>query len=557
MVNAGWSSVPHLDEKAKRELLASTPPYLRDARSKGTPSLGAGAIYPIPISEIEVGPFAPPMYWKRAYGLDVGWNRTAAIWGAKDPNDNVLYLYAEYYRSHAEPSSHATAIKARGKWIRGVIDSAARGRSQKDGEQLLYLYQQNELKLLSTPSKVVEAGLVTVWQMLEAGRLKIFSTLHNFKAEYMLYRRDEKGNIVKANDHLMDCLSGDTLVCTDTGKRRLRDLVGTKGNVLTVGGVYAPYRDCKMYGRARRVVRLVFNDGTSVVCTPDHRFLSRGCWVPALEMEGKDCDTAISTSIGAQSWSSSSLNQSRNSTENAIIAAASISREAGDGSISRYGKTLMARFRQATTFTIATMIERTISLRIFNSKKRGSIFRIINEVIDGHYRKPPWKPRHCGTEATRGARGIASTMKELLGACTSMPIWIAPTAANALAGASTGLHGSARITARQKRERHLALMTNRGAVSIAAAHSQSTNTPALKHAAENAQLRCVSVKDADVEDVYCITVPSTAAFAIENGLITHNCMRYLVTFWDEVATVMPMDSIKRPGIIIGDRKAGL
>jgi len=67
----------------------------------------------------------------------------------------------------------------------------------------------------------------------------------------------------------------------------------------------------------------------------------------------------------------------------------------------------------------------------------------------------------------------------------------------------------------------------------------------------------VSVKDADVEDVYCITVPSTAAFAIENGLITHNCMRYLVTFWDEVATVMPMDSIKRPGIIIGDRKAGL
>jgi len=26
VVQAGWSSVPHLDEKTKRELLASTPP---------------------------------------------------------------------------------------------------------------------------------------------------------------------------------------------------------------------------------------------------------------------------------------------------------------------------------------------------------------------------------------------------------------------------------------------------------------------------------------------------------------------------------------------------
>ena len=56
MVNAGWDDVPHLDEQTKRELLDSTEPFLQDARSKGTPSLGAGAVWPIPLSEVLVTP---------------------------------------------------------------------------------------------------------------------------------------------------------------------------------------------------------------------------------------------------------------------------------------------------------------------------------------------------------------------------------------------------------------------------------------------------------------------------------------------------------------------
>jgi phage terminase large subunit-like protein len=42
-----WDDVPHLDAKSKQELLNSIPPYQRDARSKGVPQLGSGAIYPI------------------------------------------------------------------------------------------------------------------------------------------------------------------------------------------------------------------------------------------------------------------------------------------------------------------------------------------------------------------------------------------------------------------------------------------------------------------------------------------------------------------------------
>jgi hypothetical protein len=197
------NDVPHLDEKTKSELLAATPPFLRDARSKGIPSLSAGAIYPVPTSEIIVQPFQIPHYWRRAYGLDVGWNRTACIWGALDESVDCMYLYTEHYRGKAEPSVHAAAIRARGDWIPGAIDPAARGRGQKDGEQLLYSYINLGLKLHKA-NNAVDAGLFEVWERLSTGRLKVFSTLQSWLAEYALYRRDEDGDIVKEFDHLMD-----------------------------------------------------------------------------------------------------------------------------------------------------------------------------------------------------------------------------------------------------------------------------------------------------------------------------------------------------------------
>jgi hypothetical protein len=205
LVSAGWNDVPHLTEQAKAELLESTPPHLRKARSEGIPGLGSGAIYPIDLSEVTCKPFQIPPYWPRLYALDVGWKRTAALWLAWDRNVDVIYAYTEHYRGQAEPSIHATAIKARGDWIPGVIDPAARGRSQVDGTQLIEAYRQLGLNL-QPADNAVEAGIYAVWERLSTARLRIFDTCQNLMAEYRLYRRDEKGKIVKEFDHAIDCL---------------------------------------------------------------------------------------------------------------------------------------------------------------------------------------------------------------------------------------------------------------------------------------------------------------------------------------------------------------
>ena len=148
-------------------------------------------------------PFQIPLFWPRCYALDVGWNRTACLWAALDRSADRWYLYTEHYRGKAEPSIHATAIKARGEWIPGLIDPSARGRSQEDGKQLMVTYGELGLKL-EAAKNAVEAGLYDVWERLSTGRLKVFRTLQNWQAEYRLYRRDEDGNVIKQFDHLMD-----------------------------------------------------------------------------------------------------------------------------------------------------------------------------------------------------------------------------------------------------------------------------------------------------------------------------------------------------------------
>lgn len=199
-----WDDVPHLSEETKKELWAELPPYQRDARAKGIPALGSGVIYPVSPDLYEVEPFAIPDFWPRAYALDVGWNRTAALWGAWDRNEDCVYLYSEHYVAEAPPQVHADAIRARGDWIPGVIDPASSGSNQKDGTALRDEYGALGLDL-ALADNTVEAGIHAVYRRLVSGRLKVFKTLTNYRSEVRLYRRDEKGKIVKERDHLMDC----------------------------------------------------------------------------------------------------------------------------------------------------------------------------------------------------------------------------------------------------------------------------------------------------------------------------------------------------------------
>lgn len=221
IVGATWADAPHLSEATKEALFGSYQPFQRDARTRGIPALGSGAVYQIAQTDIRVDPFKIPAHWPRAYGMDTdqGDGFTAATWGALDPETLTLYLYDCYKRQRQQVSVNARAIKDRGE-LPGVADAAALQMTPKDAEQLIRLYQAEGLDL-RLPDKAVESGIEQVWQLMTGGRFKVFASLSPWFGEYRLYRRDEHGRIVKKNDHLMDA----TRYLVRSGMKRARALI--------------------------------------------------------------------------------------------------------------------------------------------------------------------------------------------------------------------------------------------------------------------------------------------------------------------------------------------
>ena len=231
VVMAAWSDCPHLDAASQAEMLLEYPAYQRDARSKGIPALGSGTIYPVPEGEIRCAPFEIPNHWPRCWSADTdagaGW--TACVWLAWDREANCGYIYDCFKRSHTEIAVHIDAIKARGAWIPGVADAAGLAVTTKDSEQVISIWKRGGLDVV-LPTKAVEAGIQEVWSLLSGGRLKIFANCGPVFDEFRLYRRDEKGRIVKKDDHLMDCVRG----AVTSGRERMKTAPGKKDGDLSI-----------------------------------------------------------------------------------------------------------------------------------------------------------------------------------------------------------------------------------------------------------------------------------------------------------------------------------
>jgi phage terminase large subunit-like protein len=209
VVAATWDDVPHITESAKRIQLEGMPEYLRDAKSKGIPALGSGAVYPVNLDTVFVDPFKIPRHWKRVFGMDFGFeDPTAVVWAATNPDDDITYIYSEHYLSKQVAAIHAGAIKVRDKQaefrIPGVADPSGGGRNSGDGKLVRDTYNNElDIKFIAANNSITP-GISNVLSKLVDGSLKIFNTCVNTKGEMKKYRY-EKGKL-KGSDHAMDAL---------------------------------------------------------------------------------------------------------------------------------------------------------------------------------------------------------------------------------------------------------------------------------------------------------------------------------------------------------------
>jgi hypothetical protein len=466
--------------------------------------------------------------------MDVGWKWTKVGWFTRSPESKVCYLHKIYSRGQQEPSIHAAAIREVGAWIPGVIDPAAAGRSQKDGQQLIHLYRGLGLRIYSA-CNAVDAGITKVWMMLQSGQLKVFEDCDDWFEEFRKYRRDLNGNVVKQDDHAMDlCLSGDTLVSTEWGSIPIRLLVGRSGFVRSHSGSLARFVGARLTIRDSETVLLKFGDGSEVISTPDHPFLTPDGWIRADCMMGQRCYNGVSQSIEVERWESELFRQPfRNFADSVIISAEGIIREMGSASMWPYGRLTTDVVCQADpSYIIETTTAPTTAPQISNSWPSQNIPATIKKVMEGRFPKRPSKPLENGTVLLLENAGIRNTTGESRQNYTKTGISSAHIVYNHSQRPGQDATDSVQTDAALTREKHLALIMKNGLALAVAQVLWRIVTKTRNGALDRALDRCISVKNFRRSDVYSLTVPGPSSFCISSGQTVHNTRYFCLSGMD-------------------------
>lgn len=248
-----WAEAKHLDEEERekiKKLYGGSQAQL-DARMNGMPTFGSGLVYPFEDESLFHPRFKLETWWPRLGAIDPGWRHpTACVTAALDPDSDIIYIYNQYAESEKPVSTHASAIKRFGD-IDYAMDPAANQSDKAGGAKLMELYldefhapgewqyiNPSKRRIFNADNSVM-AGINSVYERFEQGKLFIFDDLDKIRKEIKLYRWDEtaKGTprVVKKYDDLMD-----TIRYLVMASHRFRKMGSTRENETVVVEQWRP-----------------------------------------------------------------------------------------------------------------------------------------------------------------------------------------------------------------------------------------------------------------------------------------------------------------------------
>jgi phage terminase large subunit-like protein len=218
LIRATWDDAKHMTKEKRKAYLEQLPERERDMRTRGIPLMGSGLIYPINDENISVDPFNIPDHWSRVCGVDFGVDHPfAAVWLAHDRDTDTIYVYDCYRESGQTIATHTSAVNRRGNWIPVIWPHDGLKRDTRSGVPLADIYRQEGMnmwvdKFSNPPSpgqkegqggQGVEVGITEIYNRMEAGSFKVFSSLSEWFEEKNQYHRKD-GKRVELRDDLMD-----------------------------------------------------------------------------------------------------------------------------------------------------------------------------------------------------------------------------------------------------------------------------------------------------------------------------------------------------------------
>ena len=200
----------HYTPAERSQRIAGYEEWEREARSRGIPLLGEGAIFQFPESKIEEDPLESiPDYWPQLIGIDFGYDHPfAAVHGAWDRDNDVVHITKAYRESKALAPIHVAALKPWGDWLRCAWPHDGT-HTQSDGVTLADQYRRLGLKMLPEHATFhdggfyVEPGIQDMRLRMGTQKLRVNRFLKEWFAEFRSYHR-KNGKIVKENDDLLD-----------------------------------------------------------------------------------------------------------------------------------------------------------------------------------------------------------------------------------------------------------------------------------------------------------------------------------------------------------------
>lgn len=209
----GWDDAPHLDAKTKEDLLSSFPAHQRAMRTKGVPMLGHGRIYDIAEEDVICPAFDIPAHFRVINGMDFGWDHPQAqVQLAIDQESETFYVTRSWKKRMVLADNAWGAVKSWAADVPTAWPADGLQTEKGSGKQQKAYYSEAGFDMLpqhaTWPDGLngVEAGLFEIRDLMLKGKFKIFAGQRDLLDEFLQYHRDERGNIAKTGDDILDAM---------------------------------------------------------------------------------------------------------------------------------------------------------------------------------------------------------------------------------------------------------------------------------------------------------------------------------------------------------------
>lgn len=291
------------------------------------------------------------------------------------------------------------------------------------------------------------------------------------------------------------CFVGETQILTRNGMYQIMRLPES-GEVLTSCG-WKHYTNPRVTRKNAQLVEVVFADGLSVKCTPDHLFKTVNGWKSAESLEK-----------GMQIQSG--LTKLPNTLMEGCIDSGLVIdtfQEEGKNFIGKHGSLRLVKYLKDVTYIIKTVILQIITLKILSALMQKNTYQSLGKITKSRIGQEdlvnlPEMPQQNGTLLKRGNYGIQETPYN----------------------PKHGKNGSGLRKLVNAAGLYLTHLFERViAKNTVLNHAKQKLTDCEGHLKRHLPV-IESVKKLDeTADVWCLSVPECEEFSLSNGALVHNC----------------------------------